>query len=171
MKPERWQQPDQLFHSALERQPPERAAFLDEACGDDDSLHQQVEALLAAQEDAGSFIERPALEVEARSVANDQNQLAAGQTIGHYQIVSQLGMGGMGEVYLAEDTRLDRKVALKILSADVAADQERMRRFVQEAKAASALNHPNIVTIHEINQADSISRRDGKRKASLMTTT
>ena len=89
-------------------------------------------------------------------MANDQNQLTAGQTIGHYLIVSQLGVGGMGEVYLADDTKLDRKVALKILPADVAADQQRMRRFVQEAKAASALNHPNIVTIHEIDQADSI---------------
>jgi serine/threonine-protein kinase len=156
MRSEEWQQVNQLFHSALAREPSERAAFLDEACGDDDSLHKRVEVLLAAHDNAGSFIERPAIEVEARSVANHQNELAAGQTLGHYRILSQLGKGGMGEVYLAEDVRLDRKVALKILPTDVAANQERMRRFIQEAKAASALNHPNIVTIHEIDHANSI---------------
>ena len=81
--------------------------------------------------------------------------IAVGTHLGRYEIRSQLGVGGMGEVYLAQDTKLDRKVALKILPADVASDQTRMRRFVQEAKAASALNHPNILTIHEIDQTDS----------------
>ena len=154
MKPESWQQLDQLFHSALERPPSERAGFLDEACGGDNSLHKQVEALLTAHEEAGGFIESPAFEVEARSVAHDQNQFAAGLTIGHYKIVSQLGIGGMGEVYLAEDTTLGRKVALKLLPADVTRDIDRVRRFHQEARAASALNHPNIVTIHEVGQVN-----------------
>jgi serine/threonine protein kinase len=84
-------------------------------------------------------------------------ELLANTTVSHYRIVSKIGEGGMGEVYLAQDTKLDRKVALKILPADVAADQTRMRRFVQEAKAASALNHPNIITIHEIEQLDSVN--------------
>src|SRR3989442_5215995 len=85
------------------------------------------------------------------------SSLLLGARLGRYEVKSQLGAGGMGEVYLAQDTKLERKVALKILPADVAAHQERMRRFVQEAKSASALNHPNIITIHEIDEADSIN--------------
>ena len=158
MKPERWQQLDKLFHAALERRPEERAAFLVEACDGDEALHQQVEQLLAAHEEAGSFIEKPAVEVEARSLANEQadslDASLVGQTIGHYKVLEQLGAGGMGEVYLAQDTKLDRKVALKILPTDIAANQESMRRFIQEAKAAAALNHPHIAHIHEIGAVE-----------------
>src|SRR2546422_11686882 len=99
MKPERWQQLDELLHAALQHEPEERAAFLDEACVDDEALRQQVEALLAANEEAGSFIESPAMEVEARGVAADQGSAAAGmasgETISHYRIISPLGSGGM----------------------------------------------------------------------------
>src|SRR5438552_7018229 len=84
-------------------------------------------------------------------------QLSPGASLSHYRIVSKLGAGGMGEVYLAQDTKLDRKVALKILPADLAANQDRMRRFTQEAKAAAALNHPNIATIHEIGESDGVN--------------
>ena len=156
MKPERWQQLDQLFHSALEREPSARAAFLDEACKDDDSLHKEVESLLAGYEESASFIEKPAIEVEAQSVASDQNELAAGQSIGHYKVISQLGMGGMGEVYLVHDLTLGRKVALKILPDYLTKDPDRLRRFEQEARAASALSHPNIITVHEIGQTESM---------------
>jgi serine/threonine protein kinase len=83
-------------------------------------------------------------------------QLSRGASLSHYRIVSKLGAGGMGEVYLAQDTKLDRKIALKILPADLAANQDRMRRFTQEAKAAAALNHPNIATIHEIGESDGV---------------
>src|SRR5438094_4313848 len=83
--------------------------------------------------------------------------IVPGTRLGRYEIRSKIGEGGMGEVYLAQDTKLERKVALKILPADVAAHQERMRRFVQEAKSASALNHPNIITIHEIDRTDSVN--------------
>src|SRR5437867_4286129 len=100
MKPESWQQLDQLFHSALERGPAERAAFLDKSCAGDESLRQQVEALLAAHEEAGSFIERPAMEVEARGLAVDEGtteaELATGESVSHYRIIAPLGAGGMG---------------------------------------------------------------------------
>src|SRR4030095_6657268 len=154
MKPERWQQLDSMFHSALRREPAERPAFLEEACVGDKSLRLQVEALLAAHEEAGSFIEKPALEVEARSVADDQGESAVGHTIGHYKILSSLGVGGMGEVYLAEDSNLGRRIALKILPAEFTRDIDRVRRFQQEARGASALNHPNIITIYEIGQLE-----------------
>jgi serine/threonine protein kinase/TolB-like protein/Tfp pilus assembly protein PilF len=154
MKSEQWQQLDNLFHSALEREPEERSAFLDAACGGNESLRQQVEVLIAAHEKSGSFIERPAFEVEAQSVADDQDELAMGQTIGHYKIISTLGVGGMGEVYLAQDTRLGRMIALKLLPVNFTRDLDRVRRFQQEARAASALNHPNIVVIHEVGHVD-----------------
>jgi len=158
MKPEHWKRLDELFHSALERTPVERAAFLDEACAGDQSLRKQVEASLAAHEEAGSFAETRAMKVEARGVANDQAkieaELATGKTISHYRIISLLGVGGMGQVFLAHDTTLGRKVALKLLPAEFTRNTERVRRFQQEARAASSLNHPNIITIHEIGQAE-----------------
>ncbi len=158
MKPEHWQRLDQLFHAALERTPEERAAFLDEACAGDESLRKQVEALVAAHEEAGSFIESPAMEVEARGVAADQGsaeeELAIGKTVSHYRIIAPLGIGGMGQVYLAQDMTLGRKVALKLLPSEFTRNTDRVRRFQQEARAASSLNHPNIITIHEIGQAE-----------------
>src|SRR5205823_3242101 len=154
MKSERWQQLDRLFHSALERAPEERAAFLDQACAGDQQLRREVEVLITSHERAGSFIEKPAVEVEAWSLANQRsdtgNESMLGKTVGRYRVLAPLGAGGMGEVYLAQDTVLGRKVALKLLPAYFTKDPERLRRFEQEARSASSLNHPNIVTIHEI---------------------
>lgn len=150
MTPERWQQIKGLLQSALERDPNERSNFLDEACIGDPLLRSEVEALIDSHDRAESFIESPAFEVMAQSLS--QNDSVVGSTLGHYQILSRLGGGGMGEIYLAEDVRLGRKVALKALPAHFTKDRERVRRFQQEARAASALNHPNIITIYEIGQ-------------------
>ena len=153
MKPERWQQIKVLLEAALERQPAEREAFLNEACAADKALLSEVESLLASHEKAGDFIESPAFEVMAESLAN--NESMEGSYLGPYRMIKQLGAGGMGEVYLAEDTRLGRKIAVKILTRLFTRDSERLHRFQQEARAASGLNHPNILTIHEIGQIDS----------------
>jgi serine/threonine protein kinase/Flp pilus assembly protein TadD len=156
MKAERFAQVDQIFQAALERAPAERAAFLDQACGDNTELRSKVEALISSDEEAGSFIERPAFEVAAKMMADEDSKDVTGQAIGPYQILSRLGSGGMGDVYLAHDSRLDRNVALKLLPKYFPSDEQRLRRFEQEARAASALNHPNIITIFEVGTADSI---------------
>jgi len=155
MKTERWQQISSLFKSALERADDERAAFLAQACADDDSLRREVESLIACHERAGVLIDEPAAQIMAELLINHQTEQLIGCTLGQYQIISQLGAGGMGEVFLARDTELGRQIALKLLPAHFTADAGRMRRFRQEARAASALNHPNILTIHEIGEIDS----------------
>jgi serine/threonine protein kinase/Flp pilus assembly protein TadD len=156
--PERWQQIEELYHAALEREPESRAAFLDEACAGDEELRREVASLLAYDDKPASFIEAPVLEVAARelvSLSGAQTQPMAPAQIGAYQILSPLGRGGMGEVHLALDTRLGRKVAVKLLPARFTTDADRVRRFAQEARAASALNHPNIITIHDIGEVSS----------------
>jgi serine/threonine protein kinase/predicted ATPase len=154
MKPQRWEQISQIFRTALEREPAERPVYLAAACSDDDSLRREVDALIASHEEAGDFIASPALEMAAPLFADEPVELQTGQMIGPYQIVTTIGAGGMGKVYLAEDTRLKRKVALKLLPASFSHDDDRERRFEQEARSASALNHPNILTIYEIGLED-----------------
>ena len=128
-----------------------RAAFLTEACARDEGLRHEVESLLAYEDQAEDFIESPALEVAAKMMAEEQGATElAGQTINHYKIISPLGAGGMGEVYLAEDTRLGRRVALKFLPTHFTQDKEHLRRFEQEARAVAALSHPNVCMIHEV---------------------
>lgn len=154
MTPERWQQLKQIFQSALERNPAERSAFLSQACANDPALRSDVESLIASHDQAGDSIEAMAAEAATEMLGNDH--VIAGRQIGHYQVLNGIGRGGMGEVFLAQDTRLGRKVALKLLRSDITRNEERLRRFRQEAQAASALNHPNILTIHEIGQEGSL---------------
>ncbi len=122
MKSERWQQIDKLVETALEQEESQRAAFLEEACAGDETLRQEVETLLAAHNQVGDFIEAPALEVAARELAEDRTQSLVGQRLGSYKILSLLGAGGMGEVYLAQDSKLDRKGALKFLPEELQED-------------------------------------------------
>lgn len=155
MQTKRWQEIDGLFDAALDLDPAARAAFLTEACRGDDELRHEVELLLASHQRAEKFIEVPAMEVAAKAAAaNGDTFFGLGRKIGPYRVLSLLGMGGMGEVYLAEDTRLGRRVALKLLPPEFTHNAERIHRFEREARAASALNHPNIVTIYEVGQSD-----------------
>src|SRR5438105_8176480 len=154
MSADRWEQVGKLYQAALALQPDERETFLGDACGDDTAMRREVESLLAAEDEAGSFLAAGAMKDAAKMLVEDKSLSLVGKQIGHYHVLSLLGSGGMGEVYLAEDTRLKRKVALKLLPAELTANRDRLRRFEQEAQAAAGLNHPNILTIHEIGEAE-----------------
>ena len=154
MKPDHWQKVKEIFDGALQREPDQRAKFLKERCAGDDATRREVETLLLADEQAGNFGESPAIEIMAEIMTNDDSNLLLEGTLAHYRVIKRLGVGGMGEVYLAEDTKLGRKVALKVLPQSLTADEQSKRRFIQEAKTASALNHPNIITIYEIASAN-----------------
>lgn len=145
MTSERWQQIEHAFHQARAAGPAERAAFLDSSCGGDVELKREVEQLLEAEDAAGSFLSSGRLP----SAGTETQGLPAGRKIGQYEVLSSIGEGAMGEVYLALDTRLGRRVAIKVLPARFAGDRERVTRFMREAKVSSALNHPNIVTVYD----------------------
>ncbi|HRH43728.1 MAG TPA: protein kinase, partial [Pyrinomonadaceae bacterium] len=153
MNSEKFKKIEEIYHAAIAIPPAEREAFLEKSCGDDEELRREVDSLLSFDSNEskiGVSLESLATEI----FAEQENPSLVGKKIGHYEILTLLGKGGMGEVYLAQDTKLNRKVALKILPKQLIADAKRTNRFIREAQAASALNHPNIVTIHEIGEAD-----------------
>ena len=154
MNQEQYERVGELFHAALELPRERRSGFLRMACAADDSLRTEVESLLAAHERAGNFVAGTAGNTPSDWLAPDEATRSAGERIGAYEVVSLLGRGGMGEVYLARDPRLGRKVAVKLLQPALTSNRDAARRFEQEARAASSLNHPNIVTIYEIGEAD-----------------
>src|SRR5262249_45184049 len=153
MKPERWQKIVDLAEAVAQLASAERATFLAEACAGDVALRKGVESLVVSDEGSEDFIETAVFGVAAELIAGDQAVSMIGQEVGAYKIVDWLGAGGMGEVYLAEDTRLGRKAALKFLPRYFTTDKVQVRRFEQEARAASALNHPNILTVYEIGES------------------
>ena len=151
---DRWQQIKEIFYSAQDRPPAERSDFLNEVCGDDASMREEIEALLTADAGNENFLTSPAYEFAAGMLAGERSEFVAGQTVGRYEILCPLGAGGMGQIYLARDAQLGRNIALKLIAQEFATDPGRVLRFEREARAASALNHPNVCVIHEIGITD-----------------
>ena len=154
MTPERWQTVEEILQAALDCPAPQRVELLAQVCAGDAELQHETALLLEAHEAAGQFLEQSALELDADVLMRDGEYRSAGSRIGHYELVEHLGSGGMGEVYLARDQRLARLIALKILPNYFVSDAERLRRFQTEARAASALNHGNILTVYEVGESD-----------------
>ena len=154
---DRWGQLDTLFHKSLELEPEARSAFLDNSCGEDAELRRELDALLDEVDKSTDILKQPVFEAAQSVVAKSKRHvLDPGTRIGHYEIVSLVATGGMGQVYLAEDTSLQRRVAIKILTSEFTHDDCGLHRLEREARAASALNHPNIVTIHQFGQVNGL---------------
>ena len=159
MEAGRLKQIEEIYHAALEIKSGERESFFKKTCGADENLRREVESLLSYENSSDNFLDAPPESLAAEMFAEREKQTSRiNQQIEHYKIKKLLGKGGMGEVYLAEDTKLDRLVALKILPQEFSQNAERMRRrFVREAKAASGLNHPHIAHIYEIGEAEDVN--------------
>ncbi|MGH9956578.1 MAG: protein kinase domain-containing protein [Pyrinomonadaceae bacterium] len=153
---ENWQKVREVFDAALRQEPEDRQNYLNKACGDDRDLLNEVESLFTSFDQSGDFMETPAVAQVADIIEGDTKRVETGTRFSHYEIVRQIGIGGMGEVYLAKDQKLDRRVAIKIVNERFSRDEANLKRFVREAKTASALNHPNILVIHEIGENEGV---------------
>lgn len=149
-----WQKVREIFDAALRQESKERDSYINDACGDDEDLLREVESLFSSLARSDNFLEAPALAHLADIIKSDTGSLEKGTRFGHYEIIQQIGSGGMGKVYLAQDLKLDRRIAIKTLNEEFRDDRSNLIRFVGEAKAASALNHPNILVIHEIGESE-----------------
>ena len=156
MTPERWRQVTEIFDAALEREPEQRAAFIEEACRGDQALKKEVESLLAADKPKDGFLEASAAEVVVTQYLSHEAESKIGQSFGQYKILSLIGIGGMGEVYQARDTEIGRDVAVKILPTALSQDAERLRRFKEEARLLGQLNHPNVLAIYYVGTANEV---------------
>jgi len=154
MDPKRWKKIETLYHSALGVDPGQRLAWLNEACDNEESIRLEVLSLLESAETSDSFLEEPVFDVAMGILISCEPETLVGTHLDRYELLEILGRGGMGEVYLAKDLRLLRRVALKLLPASIAEDRERVLRFEREARAASAVSHPNVAHIYEIGEAD-----------------
>jgi len=152
MTPARLQTIEEVYRAALDQEPNKIGPFLDTACEGDEPLRRKVEALLSSREQAADFIETSAVGLATKIIQNGQTDLLIDRTFGHYKISERIGMGGMGDVYLATDITAGRKAALKLLPLRFTGDAERLKRFQQEARAVVGLNHPNILTVYEIGE-------------------
>ena len=154
LDPSEWQKVKEVFEAALEQPIDTRLNFIDQECAGNPTIRKEVNSLLRSYEKSESFMEAPAVAAAAESLLGQHDKLSTGQRLNHYEIISLIGEGGMGEVYLAKDTTLGRRVALKLLPRYISNDPDRLRRFKQEARTASALSHPNVCVIHEISESE-----------------
>lgn len=149
-----WQKVREVFDTALQKQPKERRSYIKEACGDDTALLTEVQSLVSSLDQSNEFLEIPAVAHVAEMIVTATQSRPPGTRFGHYELIRQIGIGGTGEVYLARDQKLDRLVGIKILNEDFRREDTNLERFAREAKAASALNHPNILVIHEVGESE-----------------
>ena len=157
MSPERWEKIGKIFSSAAELAAGERDAYLQEVCAGDQTLLSDVKSLLAAGSNAGRFISQPIVGAFVPDFADHLQALSPGSSVGHFTIVKSVGSGGMGEVYLATDTALERRVAIKTLPPSFASNSAFIRRFRNEARSAANLNHPNVATVYSVDNFDGLA--------------